>query len=206
MPSRQKLLFGMVMFTVVLRLLPYLILQNHDHTTYPMAWFYPWNFMPLTALCLYSGATVANRWRSLAIPMFVLLFSDLCIWATTGDYRTAFPTDGWSVFVCYLLAVLLGQGLDKRSGPLKAFDALGRGILAEVIFFVVTNFAYFLVQTDYPHTSAGLIACYVAAIPFCVRSFLSTMFYSVLFFSPLTEMSAGTSRQPQPELNSTPIQ
>lgn len=199
MSSRLKFLFGLAAYTVVLRLMPYFVLTNHDHTTNPIAAYYPWNFMPLMALCLYSGATVKNRFLAVATPLIAQFATDAGILAFTGKYSNGFPNEIWAVYVSYILAVFLGAGLWQRSWPLRAVDALGRGILGEVIFFVVTNFAYFTVQTEHPHTAAGLITCYIAAIPFAGRAFLSTMFYSVLFFSPAAERAAGeTLHSPDP--------
>ncbi len=190
MPSRMKFLIGLVAFTVVLRLLPYL-LTTYDAVINPSAYYYPWNFIPLTAVCLYSGAYVADRRWAVVLPLLALLISDLGIWAFTGHFSMGFPSDRWSAYVCGLITVFLGSGLASRAWPLRAFDALGRGMLAEVIFFAVSNFAYFVVQTDLPHTPAGLIACFVAAIPFAGKSFASTAFYSVLLFSPLAIRAAG---------------
>ncbi len=190
MPPRLKFLVGLVSFTVVLRLLPY-ILTAYDQTVDPGVIFYPWNFMPLMAFCLYSGAYVADKRWSMVPPLLALFISDLGIWAATGQFSRAFPSDSWTVYVCHMITVLLGSGLNQNAWPARGFNALCRGMLAETIFFVVTNFAYFCGQTDLPHTATSLVACYVAAIPFAGRSFVSTAFYSVLLFSPLAVRAAS---------------
>ena len=196
MPARTKFVRGLVAMTAALRLTPYL-LTAYDAKVDPTVLFYPWNFMPLMALCLYSGAYVTNRRLSVVLPILALLISDLGIWAVTGEFSWAFPSDRWSAYVCNTIAIFMGRGLSSRTWPVRGLDAFGRGIAAEVLFFIVTNFAYFTVQSDLPHSLSGLVACYVAAIPFAWKSFASTAFYSVLLFSPVAVRAAGESNEMQ---------
>ena len=189
MPSKMKFLLGLVTFSVTLRLLPYL-LTAYSVKVDPSVVYYPWNFMPMMAVCLYSGAYVTDRRWSFGLPLVAVFVSDLLIWAVTGQFAWGFQSDRWSAYLCYASTVLMGTGLNTRRWPVRGVDAFARGMLAEVVFFLGTNFAYFCIQTDYPHSFAGLLTCYVAAIPFAGRSFLSTAFYSVLLFSPLAVRAA----------------
>ena len=207
MPSRVKFLMGLVAFTIVVRLLPGL-LTRYDVKLDSSVIFYPWHFMPLMAVCLYSGAYVSNRRWSFGLPLIALFASDLGLWAITGTSFWTVPMNGWSdsagflmatvcylvSIACYVFTISLGIGTSQRPWPLRGLDAFGRGMLAESFFFVVTNFAYFLSQTDLPHTPAGLIACYINAIPFAGNAFASTAFYSVLLFSPLAVRASSESR------------
>lgn len=199
MSSRLKFLLGLFMFTIVLRLLPYM-LTNYDANHDSSAVFYPWNFSPLMAVCLFSGAFMADRRMRFGLPLLALLVSDLGIWAVTGQFSWAFPSDRWSAYVCTAIAVLLGQGLNRQSGASRAVAAVGRGVFAEVLFFVVTNFVYFWTQTAAPHAAAGLVACYVAAIPFAGKSFASSIFYSFLLFSPLADRAVFPAKVTDPNM------
>ena len=201
MSSRVKFLVGLVAFTIILRLLPY-VLTAYNMTVDPTVIFYPWNFVPLMGICLYSGAYVEDRRWSIVVPVLTLLISDLGIWALTGQFSWAFPSDRWSVYLCYLIAVSMGRGLNSRPWPARAFYAFGLGMLAELNFFLVTNFAYFLTQTVFPQSLDGLISCYVVAIPFAGKSLASTAFFSVLLFSPLAIRAAGGSSSQQPAMQS----
>jgi hypothetical protein len=201
MSTRIKFLVGLVAFNFVLRLMPY-VLTAYSQNIDPTVIFYPWNFMPLTAICLYAGAYITDRRWAIALPLLAVLLSDMGIWAVTGHFAWAFPSDRWSAYFCYMIVVFMGQGLNARAWPKRAVDAFSRGIIAEALFFVVTNFAYFLVQTDHPMSPAGLAACYAAAIPFAGKSFASTAFYSVLLFSPLAIRASGESRETQPSVQS----
>ena len=49
-------------------------------------------------------------------------------------------------------------------------------------FFIITNFAVWAMDGHYPMTLEGLIACYIAAIPFYGNTLLSTALFSALFF------------------------
>lgn len=190
MLPRIKFVICLVGFTVIMRLLPY-VLKMYDVNVDPTVIFYPWNFLPLTAVCLYSGAYVKDHRWSFGLPLLGLFVTDLGIGMITGQFSWGFPRDRWSAYLSYVLIIVMGYGLNRRTWPLRAVDAVARGILAETLFFIVTNFAYFLVQTDHPQTFAGVLACYAAAIPFAKTSFVSTAFYSVLLFSPLAVRAAG---------------
>jgi len=192
MPPRMRFLLGLIAFTIVLRVVPY-VLTAYDIKTDSGAIYYPWNFSPLMALSLYSGAYITDRRFRFGLPLIALFVSDLGIWAATGQFSWAFPSDRWSAYLCNVIAVLMGQGLNRQSGATRAFSAVRQGLFAEILFFVVTNFAYFLTQTDHPYTVAGLVACYIAAIPYAGRSFCSTLFYSLMLFSPLADGAVGAA-------------
>jgi hypothetical protein len=70
------------------------------------------------------------------------------------------------------------------------------------LFFVMTNFAMWLNSGFYPRTSAGLVDCFVAAIPFYQNSVAGDLFYSAVLFGgfsllqqALPQLRAG---EPQP--------
>jgi hypothetical protein len=197
MSSRLKFLLSLFSFTIVLRLLPY-VLTNYDAKLDSSVIFYPWNFSPMIAVCLFSGAFMSDRRIRFGLPLLALLVSDLGIWAITGQFFWAFPSDRWAAYVCTGIAVGLGQGLNRQTGTSRAIAALGRGLFSEILFFVVTNFVYFWTQTEAPHTTAGLVACFFAAIPFAKTSFASSMFYSFLLFSPLADRSVAPAQTAEP--------
>ena len=54
-------------------------------------------------------------------------------------------------------------------------------------FYLITNFAEWLVPTDpvvlkYPQTAAGLVQCYVMALPFFGYTLLGNLAFSAAFF------------------------
>ena len=50
----------------------------------------------------------------------------------------------------------------------------GAVLASSTSFFVLSNFAVWAGSGMYPHTAAGLAACYVAAIPFYANDVMST--------------------------------
>ena len=64
----MKFLLGLVAFSVTLRLLPYL-LTAYSVKVDPSVVYYPWNFMPMMAVCLYAGAYVTDRRLSFGLPL-----------------------------------------------------------------------------------------------------------------------------------------
>jgi hypothetical protein len=73
---------------------------------------------------------------------------------------------------------------------------VGYSLLGSVLFFLVTNFGVWLGSTMYPQSGAGLLAAYVAGIPFFQNTVLGTLFYSTLMFG-----SFATLRQRNPGLS-----
>jgi len=75
---------------------------------------------------------------------------------------------------------VLGFGLRGKVG---GANVLGYSLVGSMLFFVVTNFTtWFGSTTLYPQTGSGLVAAYLAGIPFFKWTLLGTLFYSALLF------------------------
>ena len=129
---------------------------------------HPANFTPLTAIALFGAATLADRRLAVAMPLLCLAVSDLCL---EGTHRLGLmPTWGfykgmWTVYVSMLAITALGFLLRQRR---DGVTIAGVTLAGSITFFVLSNFAVWALGegTTYPHTLAGLAACYAAAIPF----------------------------------------
>ena len=66
--------------------------------------------------------------------------------------------------------------------PRYVNDAYVAGVGASVLFFTLTNFAVWL-SGYYGLTLQGLIACYIAAIPFFTNTLASTLIYTLIIKS-----------------------
>jgi len=129
------------------------------------------NFTPVGAIALFAGALIPNRWLAFAVPITALLLTD----AFLGFYC-------WEMLVPYsgfLLTILLGRLLTNNQHILRVGMM---SILSSVLFFLVTNFAFFYPETLYPHTTAGIIQSYVAGIPFFNNALAADLFYNALLF------------------------
>ena len=126
------------------------------------------NFTPVLSLAFLAGMYLKGR-QAILVPLALMVVSDLII----GYYPLIGLTWG-----SIILISLLGLWLKEKKSMVTV---LGGSIASAVIFFIVTNFASWL--TLYPHTLDGLRQCYILAIPFFRSTLLSTVAYSIVFFS-----------------------
>ena len=189
---RWFLLGGMLVFAVLLRLAPQLMVRmispEHDMKTVN----HLWGFTPMLALGLYAGAFIRSRWQAVGLMLLTQLAGDLGIWALSGRMDHAFS---WGVYCAYPLCTLLGR-------PLQQYHSWGRvqagSFLASTVFFVVSNFGVWAIDQRvygwemYPMTWAGLQTCFWMAIPFA-KQFIATPIYAALMFSPLGVHSPSPS-------------
>jgi hypothetical protein len=145
------------------------------------------NFTPVGALCLYAGGRLRS-WHAFALPLVLMLGTNVILALWHGSdyliYRTA-PV----VYASFLVNVLLGRWLCRTQSPWRIGTA---SLLASLQFFLVTNFAEWLLcgvppgtplqPGEYPHDLAGLIACYVAALPFFGTTLVGDLLFSGVLF------------------------
>ena len=131
---------------------------------------HPPNFTPIGALALFSGAYLGRGALAFLAPFAALLLSDLIL---------GFYPELLFVYVSVAAVVLIGWTVSKRKTVLRIGTA---AIASSVIFYLLTNFGVWLVMDYYPKTAAGLMASYVAAIPFFQNSVAGDLFYTALLF------------------------
>jgi len=129
-------------------------------------WF---NFTAVTGALLYFGAR--RSWREMLAPLAVLMATDYYL--TVFAYHYPFRWQGYLLtWSWYLAAMALGLILLKAR---TTFVRVAAGtLLGPTAFFVVSNYAVWVSSGMYPRTAGGLIACYVAAIPFYRNDLIST--------------------------------
>jgi hypothetical protein len=131
---------------------------------------HPWNFTPVGAMALFSGAIIRDRRLAFFFPIFALFVGDIFI-----GFHKLIPV----VYASFLVSVAIGFWLRGRRtlGRITAATLLGA-----IQFFLVTNFAVWAFGLSYPRNSAGLLACYVAGIPFFWNTLAGDAVYAVLLF------------------------
>ena len=154
---RFWLMAGLIFGAAALRLLPH-----------------PPNFTPIGAIALFSGAHFARKRWAFAVPLLAMALSDL---ALRGIFGWGFDP---VVYATFALIVCLGFLLRRRK--LAPLPVAGAALAASVLFFVTTNFAVWAGSGMYPKTPAGLIACYIAAIPFFGPTLAGDIFYCAILF------------------------
>jgi hypothetical protein len=137
-----------------------------------------WNFTAVTGALLYFGAR--RPWREMLAPMAALMATDYLL--TVFSYHYPFQ---WQMYVAqwvwYVAAMALGSILLR---PRTSFARVAAGVvLGPTSFFLMSNFGVWATTEMYPHTFSGLVACYIAAIPFSFRNdLISTAIVCALAF------------------------
>jgi len=178
-PSRFLPIAAMIFAATLVRLMPYILgafgMQNVRDVS-----SFLWAFSPIGALFLFGGAQFAERRWAYLVPLAVMLLSDLGIGLLMGDMRMGFHPMTPVMYGSYALMVWLGTRLREQRSVLSI---VGTALAGEVAFFLITNFADWVVQTGtYPHTLSGLAACYVAGIPFFRKMLISMAIYGTALF------------------------
>ncbi len=149
------IIYGLIALVIFSRLVPH-----------------PVNFTPMGALGLFAGAYLARK-SAWLVPLAALIISDLFI----GTYHLVSML---FVYLGFVSGTLIGHYLLKeRSNVLLLF---GSSLAVSVIFFLLSNFGTWLSGTLYPMTMAGLVECFVLALPFFGNTFASTLIYTFVLF------------------------
>ena len=147
---------------------------------------HPWNFTPVAAMALFSGALVRDRRLAFVFPLLALFAGDVFI-----GFHRLMPI----VYSSFLLSVLIGRLLQDRRTVSRV---AGATLLGAIQFFIVTNFGVWALGSLYPRTVAGLVACYVAGVPFFWSTLAGDALYAGLLFGgfALAEQTFPALRQP----------
>lgn len=148
---------------------------------------HPPNFAPVGGLALFGGARFRG-WQAYVIPLLAMVVTDPIL-----SHMAGFSAYSWGTLIiygCFLINVLLGRAfLRGTSSPAR----IGLVTLAgSTQFFLITNFFSWSL---YPHTAAGLLECYVAALPFFGRTILGDLFYVGVLFGAYALMKRRTIQQ-----------
>lgn len=141
------------------------------------------NFTPIGALALFGGAYFMRRGAAFAVPLAAMLISDIVLGITR--YGTVMWHSQPVVYGSFVAVVFIGMLLRNRRTLFSvggAFSVAGASVAASVLFFLTTNFAVWYGGEMYPDTAGGLVACYVAGIPFFWNTLAGDLFYSAVLF------------------------
>ncbi|MBI2481390.1 MAG: hypothetical protein HYV60_22955 [Planctomycetia bacterium] len=159
------------------------------------------NFAPVAAIALFAGYFFRSRAVALFVPLMVMGISDFFI----GSYD-------WHMMALVYGALMLpvfARGILRRwfslevdGSPLRAATGLVTSSLgASISFFAISNFGAWMWYGTYEHTVAGMIHCYVQAIPFFRYTLAGDLFFAVaLFGSYAAAMSFVQSTKPAPHV------
>jgi len=154
-----------------------------------------WNLTAVGAVCLFGGAYFERKWAAFLVPLAALAVSD--VFLQTFVYPGFGPT--YFKYVCFAMTVPLGFLLRGRT---TLVPVAGAAVAAAALFFVLSNFGVWLGGEGklYPLTLAGLVACYIAAIPFGLNMLYGNLLFSGLLFGGYELLASQwpALRQPAP--------
>lgn len=139
---------------------------------------HPPNMTPIAAMALFGGVCFATKRTAFLVPLAAMYLSDLALGFLVYDF-------GWFhwfmpfVYASFAVTVCLGLLIRRR---LTLLTVGGAALTGSVLFFIVTNFGVWLAGNLYPETVAGLVSCYVAAIPFFRNTLVGDMAYTLVLF------------------------
>ncbi len=150
---RTLLALALILLAAVLRIAPH-----------------PWNFTPVGAMALFSGAALKDRRLAFLFPLLALFAGDIFI----GFYGII-PI----IYVSFLINVAIGLWLRDRRTVARISLAT---LVGAIQFFLVSNFAVWQFMGAYPHNSSGFLTCYIAAIPLFWNTLAGDALYAALLF------------------------
>ena len=134
----------------------------------------PNNFSPIGAMGLFAGAMLPLPYAA-GISLLGLLLSDWLI----GFYS---PVAMLFVYLGTASTIGIGAWLARRGAAKTPQPLLGGALSGAVSFFILSNFGVWLAGGLYPMTLGGLIACFVAGIPFFPATLASSVVFTALLF------------------------
>jgi Family of unknown function (DUF6580) len=138
---------------------------------------HPPNMTPITAMALFGGAYFASKWAAFAVPLVAMLLSDLIL--SFVLYGTAIFLLMPYVYACFVATTCLGLLVRRRLSPVGIAAAV---LTSSVMFYVVTNFGSWLAYSFYPKTWDGLVACYIAGLPFFGNALIGDAVCTAILF------------------------
>lgn len=132
------------------------------------------NFAPVTAIALFAGTYLPKRW-AVVLPLTAMAITD--IWL--GYYQAPIMI---AVYASFAISALIGLKLRKQTSFNRI---LGSSLLASISFYLITNAAVWAFSGGYDLTIAGLVRCFLLALPFFRNTLLGDLFYVTVMFGSL---------------------
>ena len=143
------------------------------------------NFTPIAAMALFGGAFLSNKKSAYLLTFAALLLSDILVNTILyNDYNfTNYLAQPfvWAVYFSFALTVFMGTSFQHN---INVKNVAFFSVSSSLIFWLLTNFACWPNNPLYTQNLAGLINCYIAAIPF-IGNVIGDLFYNTLLFGTL---------------------
>jgi len=146
------------------------------------------NFQPIMGIALFAGFIFSqNSKLAFIIPISAMLISDIFLELFSSSlfgYQIGFHNTILFVYFAFLLVTLQGKFFINNN---KFLPILLNSLAGSILFFIITNFGSWLFglsieNIPYDKSFAGLVHCYIAAIPFYKNTLISSVLFSVVLF------------------------
>lgn len=150
------------------------------------------NFTMVGALAIFGGSVINHKVLKYVLPLIALFLSDIILnnfvlnLNANGGISLAYPGMLW-VYGAFVVMTFLGSLVNRN----KLVSILGTAIGSTLLFYLITNFGTWTTGLYYPMSFSGLIACYVAGIPFIGGTLLGTVIYSFILFGAYNVLTQG---------------
>jgi hypothetical protein len=154
-----------------------------------------WNVTPMAAVALAAGTLFPRVAVAASVPLAALWISNLFSpgYGNLPIATVVFLATAWPV----LLGGILRRSAVVQTGFLRTMPRLpmlvGGALASSLVFFLTTNLAHWMFTTDYPHTAAGLAACFTAALPFYRWMPAGDIAWTLAVFVGLTAVARATA-------------
>ncbi len=153
------------------------------------------NFTPIGAIAMFGGCYFKNRWKALLLPLLTLWISDLFLNYFVYYHAWRWFYDGFAyTYASFALMVVIGRFIKT----VNIRSVLLAGLSSALLHWIITDFGVWLDGRIYPMDSAGLIACYVAALPYLQNMLIGNLVFGAIMFGTFESLQ---KRHPQLQLN-----
>lgn len=142
---------------------------------------HPPNFVPIAAIALFAGYLFGGRLLTVGIPLASMLIADFFIGGY--DYRVMAV-----VYASLAMPILMSTFLRGGIAPQRLIPTV---LASSLLFFAATNFAVWFFGSLYTHDAAGLVECYVNAVPFFKFTLGGDLMWAALLFGGYALSRAG---------------
>jgi hypothetical protein len=169
MTNSERLALALIVIGVLSRLIPH-----------------PPNVTAVVGVTLLGAYAIRSPWLAALIPIATMALADVVLgWHSSAIFTYAGMACGTAI----------GRLTLTRLSPLRLGAA---AFLASLAFFLISNFGVYL-GGFYGYGVDGLIACYVAAIPFWGNSLIGDLGSTAILFAIFVFARRYVGPQPHPE-------
>ncbi len=142
---------------------------------------YPDNFSPMIGMAVFAGAVIKDKKLAFAFPILAMFLSDV-IFEVSGKAQGFW---GWGQLAGYGILALITV-LAFRLKKINVFSVAGYSIGSSLLFFFLSNSAFFVFDNPLYHTYtqdlAGYVNCLAGGLPFLRTGIVADLVYSGVLF------------------------